>query len=71
MAFGRTSFVILSSFRKLRRLCVEKKTVPVEWGALLNTMEKSGSLTELLNRVEWSVTRRAVVEYGGDKSRAV
>jgi hypothetical protein len=33
-------------------------------------MEKSGSLTELLNRVEWTTTRRAVAEYGGDKSRA-
>jgi hypothetical protein len=43
---------------------------PVEWGALLNTIEKSGSLTELLNRVGWSVTRRAVAEYCGDKSRA-
>ena len=42
----------------------------IEWGALLKTLEKSGSLTELLNHVEWSITRRAVVEYGGNKSRA-
>ena len=42
----------------------------VEWGALLKTLEKSGSLTELLNHVEWSITRRAVAEYGGNKSRA-
>ena len=42
----------------------------IEWGALLRTLEKSGSLTELLNHVEWTITRRAVVEYGGNKSRA-
>ena len=42
----------------------------IEWGALLKTLEKSGSLTELLNHVEWSITRRAVAEYGGNKSRA-
>jgi len=42
----------------------------IEWGALLKTLEKSGSLTELLNHVEWSITRRAVVECGGNKSRA-
>ena len=42
----------------------------IEWGALLKTVEKCGSLTELLNRVEWSITRRAVAEYGGNKSRA-
>lgn len=42
----------------------------IEWGALLKTLEKSGSLTALLNHVEWSVTRRAVAEYGGNKSRA-
>jgi len=42
----------------------------IEWGALLKTLEKSGSLTELLNYVEWSITRRAVAEYGGNKSRA-
>src|SRR5207247_7270750 len=28
----------------------------IEWGALLKTLEKSGSLTELLNHVEWSIT---------------
>ena len=33
-------------------------------------MEKSASLTELLNRVGVSVTRRAVAEYGGNKSHA-
>lgn len=42
----------------------------IEWGALLKSLEKSGSLTGLLNHVEWSVTRRAVAEYGGNKSRA-
>ncbi|HEV8326358.1 MAG TPA: sigma 54-interacting transcriptional regulator [Nitrospiraceae bacterium] len=42
----------------------------IEWGALLKTLEKSGSLTELLNHVEWSITRRAIAEYGGNKSRA-
>ena len=42
----------------------------VEWGALLKTLEHSGSLTSLLNHVEWTITRRAVAEYGGNKSRA-
>jgi len=42
----------------------------VEWGALLKTLEQRGSLTGLLNHVEWTITRRAVAEYGGNKSRA-
>ena len=42
----------------------------VEWGALLKTLEHSGSLTGLLNHVEWTITRRAIAEYGGNKSRA-
>ena len=42
----------------------------VEWGALLKTLEHSGSLTGLLNHVEWTMTRRAIAEYGGNKSRA-
>jgi hypothetical protein len=33
-------------------------------------MEQSGSLTELLNRMGLSVTRRTVAEYRGNKSRA-
>ena len=31
--------------------------------------EHSGSLTGLFNHVEWTITRRAVAEYGGNKSR--
>ena len=42
----------------------------VEWGALLKTLEHRGSLTGLLNHVEWTITRRAIAEYGGNKSRA-
>jgi two-component system NtrC family response regulator/two-component system response regulator HydG len=42
----------------------------VEWNALLNTLETRGSLTGLLNHLEWTITRRAVAEYGGNKSRA-
>jgi transcriptional regulator with GAF, ATPase, and Fis domain len=42
----------------------------VEWGALLKTLEHSGSLTGLLDHVEWTIARRAVAEYGGNKSRA-
>ncbi|MEP6959457.1 MAG: sigma 54-interacting transcriptional regulator [Nitrospirota bacterium] len=42
----------------------------VEWGALLKTLEHNGSLTGLLNHVEWTMTRRAIAEYGGNKSRA-
>jgi transcriptional regulator with GAF, ATPase, and Fis domain len=42
----------------------------IDWNALLNTLETRGSLTGLLNHLEWAITRRAVVEYGGNKSRA-
>ncbi len=42
----------------------------VDWTALLRTLETSGSLTGLLNHLEWSITRRAIAEYGGNKSRA-
>ena len=42
----------------------------VDWNALLNTLETRGSLTGLLNHLEWTITRRAVAEYGGNKSRA-
>jgi transcriptional regulator with GAF, ATPase, and Fis domain len=42
----------------------------VDWNALLKTLETSGSLTGLLNHLEWTITRRAVAEYGGNKSRA-
>ena len=42
----------------------------VEWASLLKTLEHRGSLTGLLNHVEWTITRRAIAEYGGNKSRA-
>lgn len=42
----------------------------VDWTALLKTLETRGSLTGLLNYLEWTITRRAVSEYGGNKSRA-
>lgn len=42
----------------------------VNWAALLRTLETRGSLTGLLNHLEWAITRRAVTEYGGNKSRA-
>jgi transcriptional regulator with GAF, ATPase, and Fis domain len=42
----------------------------VDWNALLKTLETQGSLTGLLNYLEWSITRRAVAEYGGNKSHA-
>ena len=42
----------------------------VDWTALLKTLETKGSLTGLLNYLEWTITRRAVAEYGGNKSRA-
>jgi transcriptional regulator with PAS, ATPase and Fis domain len=42
----------------------------VEWNALEKTLEKSGSLTGFLHHLEWTITRRAVVECGGNKSRA-
>ena len=39
----------------------------VDWNALLKTLETRGSLTGLLNYLEWTITRRAVAEYGGIK----
>jgi transcriptional regulator with GAF, ATPase, and Fis domain len=42
----------------------------VDWSALLKTLETRGSLTGLMNYLEWTITRRAVTEYGGNKSRA-
>ena len=42
----------------------------VDWSALLKTLETRGSLTGFLNYLEWTITRRAVAEYGGNKSRA-
>jgi len=42
----------------------------VDWSALLKTLETRGSLTGLLNYLEWSITRRAIAEYGGNKSHA-
>jgi len=42
----------------------------VDWNALLKTLETRGSLTGLLNYLEWTITRRAVAEYGGNKSHA-
>ncbi|MEK7761333.1 MAG: sigma 54-interacting transcriptional regulator [Nitrospirota bacterium] len=42
----------------------------VAWSALLKTLETRGSLTGFLNYLEWTITRRAVAEYGGNKSRA-
>jgi transcriptional regulator with GAF, ATPase, and Fis domain len=42
----------------------------VDWTALLKTLETKGSLTGLLNYLEWTITRRAVAEYAGNKSRA-
>ena len=40
------------------------------WDSLQQTLQNSGSLTALLNQLEWIITRRAVAEYGGNKSRA-
>jgi hypothetical protein len=42
----------------------------VDWSARLKTLETRGSLTGLLNYLEWTITRRAAAEYGGNKSRA-
>jgi hypothetical protein len=33
-------------------------------------LETRGSLTGHLNYLEWTITRRAVAEYGGNKSHA-
>jgi DNA-binding NtrC family response regulator len=42
----------------------------VDWSALLKTLETRGALTGLLNYIECTITRCAVAEYGGNKSRA-
>ena len=41
-----------------------------DWNSMLRSLETRGSLTGLLNHLEWAITRRAVAEYGGNKSRA-
>ena len=42
----------------------------IDWNRMLQSLETRGSLTGLLNHLEWAITRRAVTEYGGNKSRA-
>jgi transcriptional regulator with PAS, ATPase and Fis domain len=42
----------------------------LEWAALQQSLQNTGSLTGLLNQLEWAITCRAVTEYGGNKSRA-
>jgi DNA-binding NtrC family response regulator len=42
----------------------------IDWSTMLQSLETRGSLTGLLNDLEWAITRRAVTEYGGNKSRA-
>jgi hypothetical protein len=42
----------------------------VDWSALFKTLQTRGSLTGLLKYLEWTITCRAVAEYGGNKSRA-
>jgi hypothetical protein len=42
----------------------------IDWTRMLQSLETRGSLTGLLNHLEWAITRRAVAEYGGNKSRA-
>jgi DNA-binding NtrC family response regulator len=42
----------------------------IDWSTMQQSLETRGSLTGLLNQLEWAITRRAVMEYGGNKSRA-
>jgi transcriptional regulator with GAF, ATPase, and Fis domain len=42
----------------------------IDWHTMQQSLEMRGSLTGLLNQLEWAITRRAVAEYGGNKSRA-
>jgi len=42
----------------------------VEWSSLLGLLRKHGSLTGLLSQLEWAITHRAILENGGNKSRA-
>ncbi|MDX2253743.1 MAG: sigma-54 dependent transcriptional regulator, partial [Nitrospira sp.] len=42
----------------------------IDWHTMQQSLETRGSLTGLLNQLEWAITRRAVAEYGGNKSRA-
>ncbi|WP_455246038.1 sigma 54-interacting transcriptional regulator, partial [Petrachloros mirabilis] len=42
----------------------------LHWPVLLQTLKQSGSLSNLLDQVEWAITSRAVTEYGGNKTAA-
>lgn len=59
-----------SASREVPTMDVAEFVDRLEWSALLHTLRKHGSLSALLNQVEWAITRRTVAEYGGNKSRA-
>jgi DNA-binding NtrC family response regulator len=59
-----------SGAREVPAMDVTEFVDRLEWRALLQAIRKSGSLSTLLNQVEWAITRRTVAEYGGNKSRA-
>ncbi|MEX5215429.1 MAG: sigma 54-interacting transcriptional regulator [Nitrospiraceae bacterium] len=59
-----------SASREVPTMDVTEFVDRLEWSALLHTLRKHGSLSALLNQVEWAITRRTVAEYGGNKSRA-
>ncbi|MDH5667961.1 MAG: sigma 54-interacting transcriptional regulator [Nitrospira sp.] len=42
----------------------------IDWDTMLQSLKTCGSLTGLLHDLEWAITRRAVAEYAGNKSRA-
>ena len=42
----------------------------MDWASLLQSLRQTGSLTNVLARLEWAITNRVVAEYGGNKSRA-
>ena len=42
----------------------------IDWNTMLQSLNTRGSLTGLLHDLEWAITRRAVAEYGGNKTRA-
>lgn len=59
-----------STAREVPAMDVTEFVNRLEWPALLLAVRKSGSLSALLNQIEWAITRRTVAEYGGNKSRA-
>lgn len=62
--------VLRSATQPIPSLDLSEFVDRIDWNTMLQTLETRGSLTGLLNHLEWVITRRAVTECGGNKSRA-